>query len=74
MLSGTIRDNLRYGRLEASDAAVIAAARAANAHEFIDPARARATTPSSARRAAGLSRGQRQRLSMARAILRTPQS
>src|SRR3954465_13452311 len=34
-LSGSVRDNIRYGRLEASDQLVVSAAEAANAHEFI---------------------------------------
>jgi len=35
LFSGTVRDNIRYGRPEASEAEVIAAAKAAQAHDFI---------------------------------------
>ncbi len=35
LFSGTVRDNIRYGRLDATDAEIETAARAANAHEFI---------------------------------------
>jgi ATP-binding cassette, subfamily B, bacterial len=69
VLSGTIRDNLRYGRLEASDAAIEAAAKAANAHEFIDQLRHGYHTELG-ESGVGLSGGQRQRLSMARAFLK----
>jgi ATP-binding cassette, subfamily B, bacterial len=69
VLSGTVHENLRYGRLEAADEAVEAAARLANAHEFI------AALPHGYRTELGeggsnLSVGQRQRLSMARAFLK----
>jgi ATP-binding cassette subfamily B protein len=69
LLSGTIRDNLRYGRLDATDAEIEAAARAANAHEFIQqlPHGYRTTIGEAG---AGLSGGQRQRLSVARAFLK----
>jgi ABC-type multidrug transport system fused ATPase/permease subunit len=69
MLSGTIRDNLRYGRLEASDAAVESAARAANAHEFINRL-GRGYDTQLGEAGSGLSGGQKQRLSMARAFLK----
>jgi ABC-type multidrug transport system fused ATPase/permease subunit len=69
VLSGSIRDNIRYGRLEASDAAVEAAARAANAHEFID-ALDQGYDTELGESGSGLSGGQKQRLSMARAFLR----
>ena len=69
MLSGTIRDNLRYGRLEASDAAIEAAARAANAHDFIKRLE-RGYDTELGEAGAGLSGGQKQRLSMARAFLK----
>ena len=36
LFSGTIRENIRYGRLNASDEEVIEAAKAVNAHEFIE--------------------------------------
>ena len=69
VLSGTIRENLRYGRLDATDHEVVQAAIAANAHEFIErlpggyDAELAFTSP-------GISGGQKQRLSMARAFLR----
>lgn len=68
-LAGTIRDNLRYGRLDASDAEIEAAARAAHAHEFIVQQRCGYDTPLG-EAGAGLSGGQKQRLSIARAFLK----
>ena len=69
LISGTIAENIRYGRLTASDAEVEAAARAAYAHEFIERLpRGYATQMDNA--GAALSGGQRQRLSIARAFLR----
>jgi ABC-type multidrug transport system fused ATPase/permease subunit len=69
VLSGSIRDNLRYGRLEARDAAIEAAAKAANAHEFIAQL-PRGYDTELGEAGVGLSGGQRQRLSMARAFLK----
>jgi ATP-binding cassette, subfamily B, bacterial len=69
VLSGSIRENLRYGRLEATDAEVMQAAVAANAHEFIERLPGGYDAPL-AYEAPGISGGQRQRLSMARAFLR----
>jgi ABC-type multidrug transport system fused ATPase/permease subunit len=69
VMSGTIRDNLRYGRLDATDAEIEAAARAANAHDFImELPRGYDTELGEA--GSGLSGGQRQRLSVARAFLK----
>ncbi|WP_428937900.1 ABC transporter ATP-binding protein [Fontivita pretiosa] len=71
LFSGTIRENIAYGRPNASDAEVIAAAKAANAHEFIsmlpDGYESRI-----GERGVNLSGGQRQRISIARAILKNP--
>ncbi len=71
LLSGTIADNIRFGRLDASDAELEAAARQANAHDFIldfpDGYQTRV-----GERGAQLSGGQRQRVAIARAILRDP--
>ncbi|MCA9656248.1 MAG: ATP-binding cassette domain-containing protein [Myxococcales bacterium] len=71
LFSGSIRENIRYGRLEATDAEIEAAARAANAHDFImdfpDGYDTRV-----GERGVQLSGGQRQRVSIARAILRDP--
>jgi subfamily B ATP-binding cassette protein MsbA len=68
----TILENIRYGRPEASFAEVVEAARAANAHDFIDK------LPEGYQTRVGelggqLSGGQRQRVTIARAVLRDPQ-
>ena len=65
----TIRENIRYGRLDASDAAVEEAARAANAHDFITGFPGDYDTEVG-ERGVKLSGGQRQRLAIARALLR----
>jgi ABC-type multidrug transport system fused ATPase/permease subunit len=69
LFSGTIADNLRYGRLDATREDIENAARAAHAHDFI------ARLPNGydtgiAEAGASLSGGERQRLSVARAILK----
>lgn len=69
LFSGTIRDNLRYGRLDATDAEIEEAARAAHAHEFISRL-AKGYDTEVAEAGASLSGGERQRLSVARAILK----
>ncbi|MGD0803973.1 MAG: ABC transporter ATP-binding protein [Candidatus Bathyarchaeia archaeon] len=71
LFSGSIRDNIRYGKPEASEEEVIAAAKAAQAHEFI------MSFPNGydtdvGERGAGLSGGQKQRISIARALLVQP--
>ncbi len=71
LFSGTIADNIRYGRLDATREEVEAAAREANAEEFI------LDLPLGYETAVGdrgmrLSGGQRQRISIARAVLRDP--
>lgn len=71
IFSGTIRDNIRYGRLDATDEEVELAAQAVNAHEFI------AALPDGydtqvEERGNVLSMGQRQLLSFARALLADP--
>ncbi len=69
LFSGTIRENLAYGRLDATDEEIVAAARAANAHEFIQalPGGYDAIV---GERGFKLSGGQRQRVAIARAILK----
>ena len=69
LFAGTIAENLRYGRLDATDAQVEEAARAAHAHEFVSRLPKRYETKI-AEAGGGLSGGERQRLSVARAILK----
>jgi subfamily B ATP-binding cassette protein MsbA len=71
LFSGSVRDNLAYGRVNASDDEVIAAAQAANAHEFI-MALPGGYEARLGERGVNLSGGQRQRLSIARALLKDP--
>ncbi len=71
LFSGTIRENIAYGRPDASDEQVIHAAKAAQAHEFI------AELPDGydtlvGERGVGLSGGQKQRVAIARALLVDP--
>src|SRR5204862_1931842 len=68
LFSGTIADNLRYGRLDATRQEIEDAARAAHAHEFIARLPKAYDTPV-AEAGGSLSGGERQRLSVARAIL-----
>jgi ATP-binding cassette, subfamily B, bacterial len=69
LFSGSIRDNIRYGRMDASDADVEQAAMAANAHDFITALPLGYNTLLG-ERGAHLSGGERQRISVARAFLR----
>ncbi|HZN69352.1 MAG TPA: ABC transporter ATP-binding protein [Tepidisphaeraceae bacterium] len=69
LFSGTVAENIRYGRLDATDADVIEAAKAANAHDFIERLPQRYDTVVG-ERGAQLSGGERQRISVARAFLR----
>ena len=71
LFSGTIRDNIAYGRPEATDSEVEAAARAAQAHDFIAELPAGYATLVG-ERGVGLSGGQRQRVAIARALLVDP--
>jgi ABC-type multidrug transport system fused ATPase/permease subunit len=69
LFSGTIADNIRYGRLQASDEEVEAAARAAHVHEFVQ--RLPLAYQTVVAEAGGtLSGGERQRLGIARALLK----
>jgi ATP-binding cassette subfamily B multidrug efflux pump len=71
LFSGTVMENIRYGRLDASDAEVVEAAKLANAHRFItrlpDGYQTELTE-----QASNLSQGQRQLISIARAVLANP--
>jgi len=71
LFSGTIRDNIRYGRPHAEDEAVIAAARAAQAHDFITDL-PRGYDTYVGQRGVNLSGGQKQRVAIARALLVQP--
>jgi ATP-binding cassette subfamily B multidrug efflux pump len=72
LFSGTVRDNIRYGRPNAAEQEIVAAAQAARAHEFI------AALPDGydtliGQRGVNLSGGQKQRIAIARALLVQPQ-
>jgi ABC-type multidrug transport system fused ATPase/permease subunit len=69
LFSGTIAENIRYGRLEAQDSDIVAAAKAANAHDFIMRLPQQYETMLGERGAA-ISGGERQRISVARAFLK----
>ena len=71
LFTGTIRDNIRYGRLEASDAEIEEAARTVGAHDLITHLPAGYDTPIR-ERGRNLSVGQRQLISFARALLADP--
>ena len=71
LFGGTIRENIAYGRLEATDAEIVDAARAAFADDFITELADGYETPLGDR-GARLSGGQRQRIAIARAILKDP--
>ncbi|KFM99805.1 ABC transporter ATP-binding protein [Bacillus clarus] len=68
LFAGTIMDNIRYGRLDANDAEVVAAAKAASAHSFIKHLPNQYETEI-ASEGSNLSQGQKQLLAIARAIL-----
>ncbi|MBQ7089634.1 MAG: ATP-binding cassette domain-containing protein, partial [Clostridia bacterium] len=71
LFAGTVMENIRYGRPDASDAEIVEAAKQANAHEFI------MSLPNGydtdiGQRGIKLSGGQKQRLSIARVFLKNP--
>jgi ABC-type multidrug transport system fused ATPase/permease subunit len=71
LFSGTVRDNIRYGRLDATEEEIIAAAKAVGAHDFIMRLPLEYDTEVQ-ERGTQLSVGQRQLVSFARALLRDP--
>ena len=71
LFSGTVRDNVRYGQPDASDEQVQAAARAAQAHDFISELE-HGYDSRVEQRGANFSGGQRQRIALARALLLEP--
>jgi len=72
LFSASVRENIRYGRLDATDEEIVQAAKDANAHEFIMELPEGYDTKIG-ERGLSLSGGQRQRLAIARAILKDPQ-
>ncbi len=71
LFSGTVADNIRYGRPEATDEEVVEAAKASQAHDFIMEMPHGYGSPVAAR-GANLSGGQKQRIAIARALLTRP--
>ena len=71
LFTGTIRENIRYGKLDASDDEVIAAAKLANAHDFISRLPQGYDTVIDGT-GSQLSQGQRQLISIARAAIANP--
>ena len=71
LFSGTIKDNIRYGKLDADDEEIIAAAKAVNAHEFIIKLEKGYDTEL-LERGGGLSIGQKQLLAFARTMVSDP--
>jgi len=71
LFSGSIKDNIRFGKPDASTEEIVEASKAANAHDFINalPSGFKAEV---GERGAQLSGGQKQRIAIARAILRDP--
>jgi len=71
LFNGTIRENIRYGRLDATDHEVISAAKKANAHEFINRLRDGYNTVLD-QDGSGISQGEKQLLTIARAMIAEP--
>jgi ATP-binding cassette subfamily B protein len=72
LFHGTIRDNIAIGKPDASEAEIVAAAKAAHAHEFVSGFPLGYETPVG-ERGAQLSGGERQRIAIARALIRNAQ-
>ncbi len=71
LFAGSIKDNIAYGKPDATDEEIFAAAKAAQAHEFILE-QPRGYDTNVAERGVGLSGGQKQRIAIARALLLQP--
>ncbi len=71
LFTGTVKENIRYGKLDATDEEIIAAAKLANAHDFIEMLPDGYDTVLSGD-GSGLSQGQRQLISIARAAVADP--
>ena len=71
LFSGTIRDNIRWGKKDASEEEIIAAAKAAQAHDFIMELPDQYDTELG-QRGVNVSGGQKQRISIARALIQNP--
>lgn len=71
LFNGTIRENIRYGRLDATDEEVVAAAKAAHVHHFVQTL-ANGYDMELNEEASNVSQGQKQLLTIARAILADP--
>jgi len=71
LFNATVRENIAYGRLDATFDEIVDAARQADAHEFIERLPAQYETPLGPR-GVRLSGGQQQRISLARALVRNP--
>lgn len=71
LFSGTVRDNIRYGRLDATDEEIIEAAKKANIHDYI-MAMEKGYDTQIGERGVRLSGGQKQRMSIARVFLKDP--
>jgi len=71
LFAGTVKDNIRYGRPDASDEDIVEAAKNANAHEFIMELPDGYDT-NVGQRGVKLSGGQKQRISIARVFLKNP--
>ncbi len=71
LFSATVYENIRYGRLTATEDEIIKAAKAANAHQFIEKL-SNGYQTEVGERGSNLSGGERQRIAIARAVLRNP--